>query len=123
MVFAILAIGVSGCVFLANNKKEEPFVSLERAAPKNTSVVLYIKPSCPYCMMAQSIFGKKDILYKTIDISFDDVKIQEMVEKSKGRRTVPQIFINDHHIGGYDDLLKLDKQGELDRLLIQNENE
>ena len=79
-------------------------------------VVMYTTQSCPYCVRAKALLRHKGVAFDEIDVSTDDVLREKMVEAS-GRRTVPQIFINDAPIGGFDELRALDEQGDLDRLL------
>ena len=75
-------------------------------------VVIYSTRICPYCVRAKNFFDKKNITYTEIMIDKDPSLIAEMVEKS-GRQSVPQIFIDDQHIGGYDDLVDFDLDGGL----------
>lgn len=82
-----------------------------------TKIIIYSKQVCPYCVQAKNLLKRKGYESITeIDITKGNYK-EEMIEKSNGRMTVPQIFINDQHIGGYDDLYALDKSGELDKIL------
>lgn len=81
------------------------------------NVVVYSKDYCPYCVKAKNLLTKKGIAFEEIDITNDSKKQEEMLAKAEGRRTVPQIFINDKSIGGYDDLHALDTGGKLDSLL------
>ena len=80
-------------------------------------IVLYTKPGCPYCFAAMSLLKKKGADYTEIVASNDPAKKAEMVEKSGGAATFPQIFIDGKHVGGSDDLHALDRKGELDALL------
>lgn len=80
-------------------------------------IVIYSTPICPYCVRAKELLKKKGQSYEEVDISANPMVRDEMMEKSGGRRTVPQIFINDQHIGGFDDLAALEQKGELDALL------
>lgn len=82
-------------------------------------ILMYKTPICPYCNRAKSLLDTKGVAsqIKEIDISKDPVLRNEMLEKSGGRRTVPQIFIGDFHVGGFDDLNALDQKGKLDDLL------
>ncbi|MBM3467948.1 MAG: glutaredoxin 3 [Alphaproteobacteria bacterium] len=80
-------------------------------------VIIYTTPVCPYCLRAKDLFNKLGITYSTIDVSKDAVVRQKMVERSGNRQTVPQIFINDVHIGGYDDLYALYKAGGLNEYI------
>ena len=82
-------------------------------------VVIYTTDYCPYCVKAKSLLQKKQIAFNEIKIS-DEAMREAMIIKSGGKRTVPQIFINDYHIGGCDDLYELEKQKKLDQLLEIN---
>jgi len=79
-------------------------------------VVLYTSTSCPYCVQAKRLLDRKGIAFVEIDVSADSAKRSEMMQKS-GRRTVPQIFIDEQSIGGFDELYDLEQSGRLDRLL------
>ncbi|MFZ6647907.1 glutaredoxin 3 [Undibacterium sp. TJN25] len=80
------------------------------------TVTVYSTDTCPYCMMAKHLLGAKGAEITEINVSADQQQLQQMMARS-GRRTVPQIFIGDLHVGGYDDLLKLDRQGKLEAML------
>ena len=80
-------------------------------------VKIYTTPICPYCVRAKSLLGKKGVAYEEIDVFDDPAARQEMLSKSNGMRTVPQIFVGETHVGGFDELHALDKAGELDPLL------
>ena len=82
-------------------------------------IVIYVADFCPYCDRAKRLLDAKGVNYKTIDITEDDSTREEMIEKSSGKKTVPQIFIGKRHIGGFDDLNLLDKQGDLDKLIFE----
>lgn len=79
-------------------------------------VVIYTKHGCPYCTRAKQLLDSKRVTYKEIGIESEPHHRQQMIEKS-GRHTVPQIFIDDKHVGGCDDLYELEHQGKLDMLL------
>lgn len=81
-------------------------------------VVIYTTRICPYCVRAKQLFQRKGISYQEIDVSADQELRLKLVARTK-QRTVPQIFINDQHIGGCDDLYALERQGALDPLLAQ----
>lgn len=83
------------------------------------TITLYTKDYCPYCVKAKTLLKRKGVEQHIteIDITHDEKLQQEMVTKSGGRRTVPQIFIGDTHVGGADDLYALDAAGKLDALL------
>ena len=80
-------------------------------------IVIYSTKTCPYCERAKHLLEKKNQEWKEIDVSQDDVVLEEMIKKAGGKRTVPQLFIDDKHIGGFDDLNALNLKGELDKLL------
>lgn len=82
-----------------------------------SEVIIYTKDYCPYCVSAKTLLGRKEKPFVEIDITHDEGLQKEMVAKSGGRRTVPQIFIGGKHVGGSDDLYALDQQGKLDALL------
>jgi glutaredoxin 3 len=81
------------------------------------SVTMYTTMLCGYCARAKSLLGKKGIAYEEIDIGEVPGAREEMIRRAGGRRTVPQIFIGDRHIGGSDELQALDREGKLDLLL------
>lgn len=79
-------------------------------------VTIYTTKICPYCVRAKQLLERKGVAYQ--EISAEDEAVREaMIIKAGGRRTVPQIFIGDTHVGGCDDLYALDKEGKLDPLL------
>lgn len=80
-------------------------------------IVIYSKDYCPYCVKAKNLLKQKGQTFREIDITNDEKLQLEVVTRSGGRRTVPQIFIGDTHVGGFDDLAALDKSGKLDALL------
>jgi len=80
-------------------------------------VVIYTKPGCPYCSAAKALLSKKGAEFTEIIASNDPEKKQEMIQKSGGKATFPQIFIDGNHVGGSDDLHALDARGGLDPLL------
>ncbi|WP_415756947.1 glutaredoxin 3 [Pseudomonas sp. LT1P18] len=80
------------------------------------TVTLYTTDTCPYCRSAKSLLASKGVTMQEINIQREPDKLEEMLNRS-GRRSVPQIFIGDRHIGGFDDLAKLDRQGGLMSML------
>lgn len=84
-------------------------------------ILVYSTPFCGYCGAAKRLLANKGAQFTEIDVMFDAARKQEMIEKSGGGRTVPQIFIDGRHIGGFDDLSALDVSGELDGLLTASE--
>jgi glutaredoxin 3 len=80
-------------------------------------VEIYSTMFCPYCARARSLLQRKGVTYTEIDIDAEPTRRDEMIERAGGRYTVPQIFIDDEHIGGSDDLVALDSAGKLDAKL------
>ena len=80
---------------------------------------IYTRAFCGYCAAARKLLKKKGAAFNEIDVTMNQQLRQEMVERS-GRNTVPQIFIDGQHIGGYDDINALNKQGKLDELLTSD---
>ncbi|MHB9879472.1 glutaredoxin 3 [Pacificimonas sp. ICDLI1SI03] len=83
------------------------------------AIDVYTKFLCPYCSRAKALLTDKGVEFNEIDISMGGEKRQEMLARSSGASTVPQIFIGDRHIGGSDDLAALERAGELDALLAE----
>lgn len=83
------------------------------------TVTIYTKPTCPYCAAAKAMLRNKGVGFTEIEVSTQAELREEMMKRS-GRHTVPQIFIGDTHVGGYDDLAALDAAGELDALLQES---
>lgn len=79
-------------------------------------IVIYSSARCPYCTMAKHLLVQKGVSYKEIRVDRDSASRDEMMKRSR-RYTVPQVFIGDRHIGGFDDLYALDRAGGLDPLL------
>ncbi len=80
-------------------------------------VTMYSTRVCPYCERARLLFQRKGVSVTEIKIDEDMAQRDIMLKRAQGRRTVPQIFIGDRHVGGFDDLAALDRAGELDPLL------
>jgi glutaredoxin 3 len=80
-------------------------------------IEMYTTAICPYCLAAKSFLARKGLKVEEIRVDTDPARRTEMVEKTR-RMTVPQIFVNGHYVGGYDDLVALDRKGGLDPLLI-----
>jgi glutaredoxin 3 len=80
-------------------------------------VIIYTKSYCPYCVKAKQLLEIKRVAFQEIDLTHDEIKLSEMLSKANGRKTVPQIFIGDYHVGGCDDLYELNEQNKLDGLL------
>jgi glutaredoxin 3 len=79
-------------------------------------VTVYVSDWCPYCERAKGLLSQRNVVFSEINVEDEPKFREEMMARSK-RRTVPQIFIGDKHIGGCDDLFELDRSGELDRLI------
>jgi glutaredoxin 3 len=82
-------------------------------------VEIYSSAHCPYCVMAKQLLDRKGVSYDEIRVDLDPSKREEMMKKSR-QRTVPQIFINDESVGGYTDIVALDRAKRLDELLAQS---
>jgi len=80
-------------------------------------VIIYSGETCPHCSAAKALLKSKNAEYEEIDIWKDPAKAKEMLQKTNGARTIPQIFIGDHHVGGNDQLQEANRNGELDKLL------
>lgn len=100
-----------------NNAIEGNFLRKEMSAV--AKVEIYTTSFCPFCVRAKSLLKSKGVSFTEIDVTDDDAKREQMVEMSGGRRTVPEIFVNDAIVGGYDELRALNDRGELDKLLAQ----
>ena len=81
------------------------------------NITVYSGPLCNFCEAAKRLLARNNLTYTEIDISTKDGLRDEMIKKSNGKRTIPQIFFDDHHIGGYIELRELEKNGELNNLL------
>jgi glutaredoxin 3 len=82
-------------------------------------VEIYTTPICPYCHAAKRLLQRKGVAYTEIDVSREPAQRKAMVQRAGGRRTVPQIFIGEIHVGGSDELHALDHAGKLDPLLAK----
>ena len=82
------------------------------------AVTIYTKPFCPYCSRALALLAQKGVDFQEIDDAYaDPSKKRDMVKKAGGGSTFPQIFIGERHIGGCDEMMALERRGELDKLL------
>ncbi len=86
-------------------------------------VIIYTTPFCSYCIAAKTLLTGKEVAYDEIDVSGDHSLRAEMSQKAFGRTSVPQIWIGDEHIGGFNELYGLDREGKLDALLNVVDNE
>ena len=80
-------------------------------------IEIYTKFGCGYCTRAKQLFNAKGVAFEEYDVTMGGPKRAEMIQRADGRTTVPQVFIDDRHIGGSDDLAALDAAGKLDALL------
>ena len=79
-------------------------------------IIMYSTGWCPYCERARALLERKGLPFREIKIDADPAERDAMLARSGGRRTVPQIFVGDHHVGGFDELYALEKAGKLDEL-------
>jgi glutaredoxin 3 len=80
-------------------------------------VEIYTWATCPFCIRAKKLLEQKGVVYTEYSIDGDEMARSKMAQRSGGRRSVPQIFINDQHVGGCDDIHQLNARGQLDALL------
>lgn len=80
-------------------------------------VILYTTRTCPYCIASKALLQRKGVVASEVDVQLDPQRFAEMLERSGGRRSVPQVFIGTRHVGGFDDLAALERQGQLDAWL------
>ena len=80
-------------------------------------ITMYTGPMCNFCDAAKRLLSRNNLKYEEIDISTKDGLRDEMIKKASGKRTIPQIFFDDHHVGGYVELRSLEKEGKLNDLL------
>jgi glutaredoxin 3 len=118
--------GTFGAAAIVWNFLAAPLTYRNRTRPNGrssgtsmTRVVLYTTPYCGYCRAAKHLLGKRGVTFTEIDVSEDLERRREMIERALGRRTVPQIWINDTHVGGYDELAELELAEKLDELLAE----
>jgi len=81
------------------------------------NVTVYMGPMCNFCDAAKRLLNRNNIPYKEINIAIEEDKMHEMLSKSNGKRTIPQIFFDNHHVGGYEELRALEKENKLENLL------
>jgi glutaredoxin 3 len=81
------------------------------------SVTIYTSSQCVFCLRAKEWLRSRGVTYAEVDVTDDDAARAQLVERSNGQRTVPQIFVGEVHVGGYTDLVKLDAEGRLEPLL------
>ena len=119
-VFSLLLmlIFLLGFFFLykSDPSKVDDYQGYEQEIKAQAKVVLYVKVTCPFCQMAKGLLDNKKVQYKVIEVDRPEVA-QKMKTLSGGNKTVPQIFVDDEPIGGFDSLYELDQQDQLDDLL------
>ena len=81
------------------------------------NIIMYTGPLCNFCEAAKRLFTRNNIKYQEIDISSKEGLMEEMIKKSNGRKTIPQIFFDDQHIGGYDEVRALEKANKLKEMI------
>ena len=81
------------------------------------TITMYTGPMCNFCDAAKRLFSRNNLKFNEIDISSKEGLRDEMIKKSNGKRTIPQIFFDDRHVGGYVELRELEKQNKLQELL------
>jgi len=81
------------------------------------NITMYSGPLCNFCEAAKRLLVRNNLKFREIDISTKEGLREEMIQKSNGKRTIPQIFFDEHHVGGYVELRELEKKGELNNLL------
>jgi glutaredoxin 3 len=82
----------------------------------SSGIIMYSTAWCPYCVRAKTLLERKGLAFREIRVDENPAERDAMLARSGGRRSVPQIFIGDRHVGGFDELYALDKSGELDTL-------
>ena len=81
------------------------------------NITMYTGPMCNFCEAAKRLFARNNLSFKEVDVSTEDGLRDEMTKKANGKRTIPQIFFDDQHIGGYDEVRALEKENKLQDLL------
>jgi len=85
-------------------------------------VEIYTWRTCPFCIRAKNLLTNKGVDFIEYSVDGDEAARDKMAQRANGKRSVPQIFINDHHVGGCDDIHALERQGKLDELLAADSN-
>ena len=81
------------------------------------NITIYTGPLCNYCEAAKRLLARNNVTYKEINVATVDGAMDEMIKKTNGKKTIPQIFFDDQHIGGYDEIRALEKNNKLQDLL------
>lgn len=124
-IFTILCICIATLIYLIPTHKTDTKqtninqinINQKKGMNRMAKIEIYTKSYCPYCVRAKELLKKKDVTFEEIDIEHNQELALTVMERSGGRKTVPQIFIDGKHIGGCDDLYALDSKNELDGLL------
>lgn len=114
---SLTVIAVVILLLLQVEKMHHKKSKLEEDSKMPQTVLIYVKATCPYCIRALALLDSKGISYTKVDILAEPHRREEMIAKADGRTTVPQIFIGEEGIGGYDDLNELDQTGQLNEML------
>ena len=117
LAFATLLFSYIASIFDSNNmsRKMKNIQYLKMVDKMDTKVVIYTKPTCPYCIKAKDFLKEIGMKYQDIDVS-NDIPLREKLIEQTGSKTVPLIFINDKYIGGCSDMLAMAEDGRLERL-------
>jgi glutaredoxin 3 len=117
LAFFSLLFSYIASMYDSNNisRKLKNIQHLKMVDKMDTKIVIYTKPTCPYCIKAKDFFKDTGIKYEEIDVSSNDPLRQKLIEQT-GSKTVPLIFINDAYIGGCSDMLEMAEDGRLERL-------
>lgn len=102
-----------------NQNQETTRKQMTERTSKTPYVEIFTTQTCPYCVKAKKLLDQKGIAYTAIDLTNDEEGRISLIKRANGRRTVPQIFIEDYHVGGCDDLYALNESGELYALLLK----
>jgi len=106
------------CLLLKLLNKIKEVIFKKVAIYKNMKkVTIYMGPMCGYCDAAKRLLTRNNITYKEINIALEEGKMDEMLKKSNGKRTIPQIFFDEYHVGGFEELRALEKENKLLNLL------
>ena len=93
-------------------------MSDSNASNEHAEIQIYVSQYCPYCTRAKGLLNAKGVAYDEVDIDAEPLRRSEMIEKSQGITSVPQIFIGQQHVGGCDEMFALENQNKLDELLF-----
>lgn len=118
-IFSILIISFSVTGIGYYIYQHDTLILKEKSLPKQVCTEIYIKPTCSYCKRAMALLDQKGIPYHIYDVTHNKILRDFMIQRSQGRKTTPQIFIQGSPIGGYTDLARLEKSGRLDALLLK----